>query len=1120
MEPLVKRQRAGEETPPTKRRHMEGDRTPRSLSQPISPPPRRKNRVCPSPWQLTWVPDLPEPQNRDAIKLGDILGDSLISECWEFNFLHDIDFLMNAFDPDTRHLVKVHVVHGFWKQEDPSRLDLMQEASRYPNVELHAAFMPEMFGTHHSKMMVLLRRDGTAQVVILTANMIPKDWTVMANAVWRSPWLPLSAQPMAGHLPCPDDHPVGSGERFKADLLSYLAAYDRRRVICKPLADELRKYDFSAVRAAFVASVPGRHESHDMYQPSWGWAALRRVLSAVPCEDGESEVVVQISSIATMGPTDQWLQKTLFDSLGRSFSFGKKPERPQFKVVFPTADEIRRCLGGYMTGASIHTKIQSRQQALQLRYLRPTLHHWANDSDHGKPLPGDTTTRRHGGRARVAPHIKTYIRYSQRGTIDWAMLTSSNMSKQAWGDTAAPGTGLFRIASWEVGVLVWPDLFVGDDEQQDVAMVPTFQCDNPLVIREEDREGKEGQYEGVAAMVQNIPVGSPARGGRNPLSTSFTSSSPLAEAYLASDIAACTDDGEDGIDQDADLEADRQLTPGHMAYRRPSSGVAYGGTRPVLGAQVADEAGPSPMERQQSRSAEISLLRDNHVLPPKHATSKKPDGLLRRLYRRVFSTRVLAEEITTAGARAPPGQPSEQSPLLAGGSGSGRANGGADGGAADGEDEEAAWIQAVADGRLRTTWQRETKTLAEYSAPLIGTFFLQYSINVASIFAVGRIGKNELGAVSVANMSVAISCIAPFQGLATSLDTLCAQAYGSGHRHLVGLQFQRMTFFLFTLMGPVAVLWLFAGDILGRLIPEPESVRLAALYLRVMIFAIPGIILFETGKRFTQAQGLFRATTYVLVIAAPLNIFLLWLLVWKLELGFVGAPISVAIMENLLPILLFLYVRFIDGSQCWGGFSKRAFSNWWVMIRLALPGMIMVEAEWLAFEIMTLLASRFSAEHLAAQSAVATLASISYQIPFPVSIAASTRIANLIGAGLVGPAKLAGKVAFIVFCIIGTFNLTVFSTMRYYLALLFTRDPDVVSIITRVLPIVAVMQVFDGLSAGAHGLLRGIGKQSIGGPANLIAYYVISLPISLWLAFGLGWELEGLWIGVTVGLVV
>lgn len=259
-------------------------------------------------------------------------------------------------------------------------------------------------------------------------------------------------------------------------------------------------------------------------------------------------------------------------------------------------------------------------------------------------------------------------------------------------------------------------------------------------------------------------------------------------------------------------------------------------------------------------------------------------------------------------------------------------------------------------------------------------------------------------------MSAAITCMAPFQGLATSLDTLCAQAYGSGHKHLVGLQMQRMAVFLLTLTPPVAVLWWFAEDVLVHLVPEPESARLAGLYLRVMIFSIPGIILFECGKRFTQAQGLFQATTYVLLLVAPLNVFLLWLLVWRMELGFVGAPIAVAITENLLPVFLFLYVRFVDGSQCWGGFSRRAFANWWVMVRLALPGMIMVEAEWLAFEIMTLLASRFGTDYLAAQSIVTTLASITFQIPFPVSIASSTRIANLIGAGLVGSAKTTAKV--------------------------------------------------------------------------------------------------------------
>lgn len=177
-------------------------------------------------------------------------------------------------------------------------------------------------------------------------------------------------------------------------------------------------------------------------------------------------------------------------------------------------------------------------------------------------------------------------------------------------------------------------------------------------------------------------------------------------------------------------------------------------------------------------------------------------------------------------------------------------------------------------------------------------------------------------------MTANITCYAPFQGLATSLDTLCSQAYGSGHKQLVGLQCQRMIYFLFALMVPILVVWAFAADILVQLVPEAEPARLAGLYLRIAAAGIPGYILLECGKRFVNAQGLFHATTYVLLFAAPLNVLLSYLLVWHYNWGFIGAPIAVAFTQNLMPALLFLYIAFIDGSQCWGGFSKRALTNW------------------------------------------------------------------------------------------------------------------------------------------------------------------------------------------------
>ncbi|TIC98771.1 putative transporter [Colletotrichum higginsianum] len=601
------------------------------------------------------------------------------------------------------------------------------------------------------------------------------------------------------------------------------------------------------------------------------------------------------------------------------------------------------------------------------------------------------------------------------------------------------------------------------------------------------------------------------------LSSSFRVGTPQAQEILASDLAECSDDENDDENDDAAIgsASESESEEGPLFYRRPS-GVAFGTSRPVMNPQTyAVEEPPAALtrvEKKQSRDAERSLLRDNHILPPKTPrTDSEP--FYRRAYRRLFSTKVPLEPPDEETPQIAIRRPTESTPLLSGAAPAPDAEEGH-------EHLNEQWEAAVAAGQLRTTWQREAKTIVQYASPLIVTFMLQYSVNVVAIFAVGRIGTMELGAVSLSTMTATITVYAPFQGLATSLDTLCAQAYGSGHRHLVGLQMQRMTYFLLMCFVPLAVLWFFGESVLSLIIPEPESARLAGQYLRVMILGGPAFVCFEAGKRFVQAQGLFQATTWVLLIAAPVNIFLNWLFVWRLGWGFVGAPTAVVCTQNLLPLLLFLYVRFVDGYQCWGGFSKRALANWGPMLRLALPGMIMIEAEYMAFEVLTLFSSHFGPSYLAAQSVVVTLCAITYQIPFPVSIAASTRIANLIGAGLVDAAKTTGVVAFAAALIVGIFNVIMFGSLRFHLPRLFTDDEEVIAIVADVLPLCAMMQVFDGLSAGAHGLLRGIGRPSIGGYANITVYYLIAIPLSFGTAFGLGWKLKGLWLGVTVGLAL
>jgi multidrug resistance protein, MATE family len=162
------------------------------------------------------------------------------------------------------------------------------------------------------------------------------------------------------------------------------------------------------------------------------------------------------------------------------------------------------------------------------------------------------------------------------------------------------------------------------------------------------------------------------------------------------------------------------------------------------------------------------------------------------------------------------------------------------------------------------------------------------------------------------------------------------------------------------------------------------------------------------------------------------------------------------------------------------------------MIRLAIPGLVMVVSEFLAFEILTLASSHLSATALAAQSVLATLSIITFQIPFPISIAASTRLANLIGAGLPGASKVCINVTIVMACCAGLFNIVVLTTLRNFIPRIFTSDPAVTDLVVNVIPLFAAFQLFDALVANCSGVLRGMGRQKIGGWVNVICYYGVS----------------------------
>lgn len=422
----------------------------------------------------------------------------------------------------------------------------------------------------------------------------------------------------------------------------------------------------------------------------------------------------------------------------------------------------------------------------------------------------------------------------------------------------------------------------------------------------------------------------------------------------------------------------------------------------------------------------------------------------------------------------------------------------------------------------------EMKTMIRNTAPLVVTFLLQYSLTVTSVFSVGHLGLDALGAVSLASMTANITGYALIEGIAASLDTLCSQAYGRKDMQAVGVHFVRCTYLLLLLFIPVFYLWVFKSEaVILYLIGEEnrELSKLASSYLRITALGIPGFILFENAKHFLQSQGIFHASTYVLIFAAPLNVLLSYVLVWNksVGMGFIGAPIAVVIADWFMCIFIFWYIFYVNGYQCLPKaslFSKLYFTNWSSMVRLSIANVLVVESEWFAFEVLTFFASTFGKEALAAQSILTTTCVLMYQIPFSLSIVASTRIGWFIGAAAETSAVIATRVSLLISFVGGLSSALMLYVLKNFIISLYTSDPIVHKLAAKVLVIASLYQINDFVTCVANGILRGQGRQAIGGVLNVVSYYLIALPSAFAFSHYLNMNLIGLWLGMLIALWV
>ncbi|KAI9305787.1 mate-domain-containing protein [Cunninghamella echinulata] len=373
-----------------------------------------------------------------------------------------------------------------------------------------------------------------------------------------------------------------------------------------------------------------------------------------------------------------------------------------------------------------------------------------------------------------------------------------------------------------------------------------------------------------------------------------------------------------------------------------------------------------------------------------------------------------------------------------------------------------------------STWKAEFLWLAKNCLPIIGTYLLQNSLQFASVITLGHLGSTELAGAALGSMFASVSAWSTCFGVASALDTLCSQAWtGAKDKTLVGLHLQRALLILAIMFIPIATIWLNATSIFIYLKQEPELAFHAGLFLKYLLIGAPFYIGFECVKKYLQAQGIMKASSYVLIIVAPINLIMNYTFVYPFKLGFIGAPLATSVSYMLMLGLLLIYINFVDGKQAWGGWKRECLLDWGTFLKLAYPGIISISAEWWAFELSALAAAFIGTVDLAAQSILLTSAGATYTFPFGVSVAASNRVGNCLGAMSPLKAKRAAGTALCFAVLFGIANSVFFIATRSWFGYSFTSDEDVVKKVAVILPICGLFQIADGLAGVSGGVIRG-----------------------------------------------
>jgi MATE family multidrug resistance protein len=190
------------------------------------------------------------------------------------------------------------------------------------------------------------------------------------------------------------------------------------------------------------------------------------------------------------------------------------------------------------------------------------------------------------------------------------------------------------------------------------------------------------------------------------------------------------------------------------------------------------------------------------------------------------------------------------------------------------------------------------------------------------------------------------------------------------------------------------------------------------------------------------------------------------------------------------------------------------------ILTIGTPVALQYTFEVSAFSVSAILIGSIGAIEQAAHLVAINLAAITYMMASGISAAATIKSGNNFGKEDFLNLRLSAISSYHIVLIFMAITALLFAGLNEYLPLLYTSDKAVISIAAQLLIIAAFFQLFDGTQIVGLGILRGLGDVNIPTLITFVAYWIIGIPAGYYLGIVLGWGANGIWYGLTSGLLI